>query len=233
MRQPPVVEEVVRFGRDDRLAGVLHYPAEGEPDHAVLLFSPHPNFAGDLDNNVIQALARSLSADAVVLRFDYRGIGQSRIGLPDELSVFDYWEEVEEKRDYTDALADAVEAADELWRIAGNLPMVAVGYSFGAIIGTRTALGDDRFIAMAGIAPPLQRIGFEFLADCPKPCLMLSGSDDFVYDAPVAALLIAAAGRQLTFDRIQGMDHFFRDNESLAAERVDRFVRQVRSTNGD
>jgi alpha/beta superfamily hydrolase len=229
MNQPSILEEQVRFGQDDRLAGVLHYPAHAAPDWAVLLFSPHPNFAGDMENNIIQGLAQSLSANALALRFDYRGIGQSRIDLPVDLSVFDYWEDLEERRDYTDALADSGDAADALWRIGGGLPMIAVGYSFGVTTAARTALADDRFIAIVGVAPPLQRVDFQFLADCPKPCLLLSGSDDFVYDADVAAKLIASAGEQLTFDRLEGMDHFFRDQVKVLAERVGCFIRQARS----
>lgn len=229
MQETCVLQEHVRFGQNDRLAGMLHYPAHRNPDHAVLLLSPHPNFAGDMENNVIRSLARSLSTDAIALRFDYRGIGQSRIDLPSHTSVFDYWEDVEERRVYTDALTDAAEAAEALWRIGGELPMVAVGYSFGAITATQAALKDERYIAMAGVAPPLQRIKFQFLTDCPKPCLLISGRDDFVYDAEVAAKLIAAAGKQLTFDCLEAVDHFFRDQETLVADRIARFIREARS----
>ncbi|MFI5380398.1 MAG: alpha/beta hydrolase [Tepidisphaerales bacterium] len=220
----PVIQERVRFADSGRLAGVLHYPGESAPRYAVLLCSPHPNFAGDMDNNVIRALADGLAAEAVVLRFDYRGIGNSRIDLPPGLSVFDYWEEIEQAREYGDALADTAAAADELHRLSGGLPMVAVGYSFGSVTATLTALRDDRFVAMAGIAPPLQRVAFEFLADCPRPCLMVSGEDDFVHDPDAAARLIGSAGPQLVFERLKAMDHFFRDREDVLTQRISRFV---------
>ena len=223
----PIIQERVRFGETGRLAGVLHYPAESSPRYAVLLCPPHPNFAGDMDNNVVRALAEGLAADAVVLRFDYRGIGDSRIELPTGLSVFDYWEEIEEAREYTDALADTAAAADELHRLSGGLPMVAVGYSFGSVTATRTALGDSRFAAMVGIAPPLQRVAFEFLAGCPRPCLIVNGEDDFVHDPDVAARLIESAGSQLNFERLKGMDHFFRDQEDVLTARVIQFIAQT------
>ena len=222
----PVIQERVYFGEAGRLAGVLHYPAHAAPRYAVLLCPPHPNFAGDMDNNVIRALAEGLATDAVVLRFDYRGIGDSRIDLPPGLSVFDYWEEIEQAREYTDALADTATAADELHRLSGGLPMVAVGYSFGSVTATLTALRDSRFTAMVGIAPPLQRVAFEFLADCPRPCLIVSGEDDFVHEPDVAARLIASAGSQLVFERLKGMDHFFRDQEDMLIQRVIRFIAQ-------
>jgi uncharacterized protein len=224
MKQADVIQERIRFGRGGRLAGVLHYPAETRPRRAVLLCSPHPDFAGDMDNNVILSLAERLANDCVALRFDYRGVGESRIDLPPGVSALDYWEEVEQTRNYTDALADCADAADQLSQISGGLPMAAIGYSFGAATATRTALADPRFDAMVGISPPFKRIAFEFLADCPKPCLMLSGQDDFVFDPHVAARLSAAAGVRLTMEILDGMDHFFRGTENVLGQRVADFV---------
>jgi alpha/beta superfamily hydrolase len=224
MNTTSIVEEKLRLGRDERLAGVLAYPADREPDFAVLLCSPHPNFAGDMENNVIVALAESLSGRAVTLRFDYRGIGESRIDLTEGLSVFDYWENVEQKLDYTDALADAIDAADELSSIAGTMSCAAVGYSFGAVIATQLAFLHSRFGCMVGIAPPLTRVAFLHLSPCPKSCLMLSGENDFVHDATVAKCLVNSAGPRLNFQRMAGADHFFRGHESNMAERVARFV---------
>ena len=226
MQDMPFIQERIRFGRDGRLAGVLSYPAEATPQRAVLICSPHPNFAGDMNNNVITALGKRLSTEAVTLRFDYRGIGDSRIDLPEGLGLFDYWDAVEQTRDYTDALADTAEAANELARIAEALPMIAIGYSFGAVTCARTAVGDARFSAMATISPPLVRIGFEFLAQCPKPCLILSGQDDFVYDPDVAARVLAAGGAKLSLERMDQADHFFRGKEDLLAERIASFVRE-------
>ncbi len=224
MVQSEVIEERTRFGQGGRLAGVLHYPAAGMPGRAVLLCSPHPNFAGDMDNNVIRSLAGHLGKDCAVMRFDYRGVGESRIDLPPGLSALDYWEQVEEARRYDDALADAVEAADELFRVSGGLPMAAVGYSFGAAICTLTALADARFDVMAGISPPFKRISFDFLANCPKPCLLLSGRDDFVYDAAVARGLAESAGQRLSMEMLDGMDHFFRGQEDVVGQRVAAFL---------
>lgn len=224
MQTRPIITERIRFGHNGRLAGLLAYPAGESPGRAVLICSPHPNFAGDMNNNVITALAERLSGEAVTLRFDYRGIGESRIDLPPGQSLFDYWDAVEQTRDYTDALADTAEAADELSRIAAGLPMIAIGYSFGAVTCTRTAVADPRFCAMAGVSPPLTRIAFEFLANCPKPCLMLSGEEDFVYEPEVAAKLIVAGGPRLRLERLEDADHFFRGREKLLTKRIASFV---------
>lgn len=225
MNQTSIIQERIRFSDNGRLSGVLGYPAERPPRRAVLLCSPHPNFAGDMNNNVIAALAQCLSADSLTLRFDYRGIGDSRIDLTPGLSLLDYWDRIEQTRDYTDALADTAAAADTLHRFASNLPMLAMGYSFGAVTATRTAASDPRFTAMAAIAPPFKRIAFEFLAACPKPCMILAGENDFVYDADVAARLLATAGTLLTLERIQGADHFFRVQEETLTRRIAEFAK--------
>lgn len=223
MQTTQTVEECIRFGAHGRLAGILSYPADALPRRAVLLCSPHPNFAGDMHNNVITALANRLSEDSVTLRFDYRGIGESRIELPTGTSVFDYWDAVEEAHDYGDALVDASDAIAELSRAADSLPLFAAGYSFGALIVARASVADPRFLTFAGIGPPLTRISFDFVAGFGRPCLFISGQEDFVYDPAVAASLIEIGKTKLVYDRIPGADHFFREQECLLADRVAAF----------
>jgi alpha/beta superfamily hydrolase len=220
-----IIHEQVRFGNEGYLAGVLSYPAIGSAALAVLVCSPHPNFGGDMENNVVAALAERLSAEAITLRFDYRGVGQSRIDLPPGLSVFDYWENVEQTLDYTEPLADTAAAVDELSSLSAGLPMIAVGYSFGAIMATRIGAPDPRIVAMVGVSPPLKRVGFEHLSNCPKPCLLVSGQDDFVYDAEVAKQLVDSSGCNLTFETPVA-DHFFIGLEPELAERIARFIHQ-------
>ena len=229
MNATAIIQERVRFGEGGRLAGVLAYPENNAPQLAVLLCSPHPNFAGDMENNVIVALAEKLSASNVTLRFDYRGIGQSRIDLPTGVGLFDYWDTIEQTLDYREPMLDTSDAADALWGMSGELPMLAAGYSFGAVTGTRTAIGDSRFVGMVGIAAPFMRIPFEHLSNCPKPCLMISGVDDFVYSPEAVRELIDIAGDQLVMDRLEGGDHFFRRQEPMLADRIVKFTDELRS----
>jgi len=222
------MHEQLRFGKHEYLAGVLSYPVNAEPTRAVLACPPHPNFGGDMENNVVAALAERLSAEAVTLRFDYRGVGQSRIELRPGLSVFDHWENIEQTLNYAEPLADVETAVDELSLLSAGLPMIAVGYSFGAIMATRVAMQDRRIVAMVGISPPLKRVGFEHLTACRKPCLLVSGQDDFVYDAEAARKLVDASGPNLIFERPVG-DHFLVGQEAELADRVARFVRRASS----
>ena len=221
----PIVEERVTLaGPAGPLSGVLSYPAEAEPAFAALVCSPHPHFAGDMDNNVVRAVAARLAAEAVALRFDYRGVGDSAIELPAGLSVWDYWDQVEQHKAYDDALADVACAAEFLSRSCGPLPAAAVGYSFGAITAMLHGRRRGGFACLAGISPPLKRFGFEFLAGVARPCLLLSGREDFVFCEQALARARQAAGGDLYAQMVDG-DHFFRGREDDAATRVADFIR--------
>ncbi len=218
-------EERVTFEREGlALSGVLSYPATGEPERAVLLCAPHPNFAGDMNNNVIVALAQGLAAQAVVLRFDYHGIGASQINLPTGVSVFDYWMDVEETHDYSAAARDAAAAADFLSDATGGLELDVTGYSFGAATGLHVGLADPRIKRMVGIAPPLARVDFGFLEACPKPCLLLAGGHDFVCSAAELTSLAAQAGARVQMEILPEDDHFFRGREAEVVERAQAFL---------
>jgi alpha/beta superfamily hydrolase len=222
-----VLEEQITFSSGPlRLSGILAYPEQAAPRRAVLVCSPHPHFAGDMNNNVVRAVARQLAANAVVLRFDYRGVGESEIALDCGLSVFDYWTEIEETRDYRDAVEDVESAARALRRATESFDVdfSVVGYSFGAVTGMMFAHKAGNVHKMVAIAPPLGKVSFEFLSSCSKPSLHLVGKQDFLYsDAQIEAFrkMLGAAARVVV---LENADHFFRAEEDMLAQRVDEFL---------
>jgi alpha/beta superfamily hydrolase len=223
----PIIHEQLRIGREGRLSALLSYPADTPPVRAVLLCSPHPNFAGDMNNNVISALANALSVDSVVLRFDYRGVGESRIDLPAGVSALDHWDDIEQQRSYRDPLDDAKDAINALWRITEGLPIIAAGYSFGAFIASMISVSDPRCAAVVCVAPPLTRIDFTFVSDLHKPLLLVRGQDDFVYDPQAAARLVAVCPQRPLLVEISKTDHFFREREASLVDCVIGFVQHL------
>jgi alpha/beta superfamily hydrolase len=209
-----------------RLRGVLSYPEQARPEQAVLLCSPHPHFAGDMNNNVICAVARRLAARGAVLRFDYRGVGESEISLGPDESSFDYWNTVEETKNYRDAVADVTAAARALLRATESLDvgLSVVGYSFGAAAGMLFGCHESRVQKMVAIAPPLGKVSFAFLSDCRKPSLHLLGRNDFLYsDEKMAAYRqsVGAAAKVVVLDEA---DHFFRGGEDSVARQVEEYL---------
>ena len=227
--QDKIVEERITFVNDDglQLSGVLAYPESVEPRYALLLCSPHPHFAGNMDNNVISEIARVLAEHAVTLRFDYRGVGDSQIDLPGGLSVFDYWSDIEETKDYTDAVKDVSAAAQTLSSAVGELdiPFSVVGYSFGSATGLLYGYEKENICGMAAIAPPLGKVSFEFLSNCFKPGLFLIGTGDFLYSEEKTEQLRQTLTSNTTVEVLENADHFFRGDENILAQKVDDFIR--------
>jgi alpha/beta superfamily hydrolase len=222
-----IIEERVSLSnRTLTLEAVLAYPISSEPLFATLLCSPHPHFAGDMENNVIVALARDMASDGITLRFNYRGVGESTISLGDDDSVFDYWQTVEESFDYSDAIDDVSAVYSELVHVAGGLPTGIVGYSFGAAVGLEFGCRTDSVQVMAGVSPALSRVSFDFIKNdkLGKQCLILSGADDFVCSPSDVESLKSAAGSNMETCIIEGDDHFFRETETNVSKKVKKFM---------
>jgi alpha/beta superfamily hydrolase len=179
-----------------------------------------------MDNNVILAISKQFAQDSAVLRFDYRGVGQSRIRLPDGVSVFDYWDDVETTKDYSDATQDVCSASKTLQGCvdSSGIVMVLGGYSFGAAVALKYGIDAGCGDVFIGIAPPLGKINFDFLSRCQKPCLLLLGKEDFLYSADKVDTLRAVVSTNVTIEVIEGCDHFFRGDEETIAQMARNFV---------
>jgi alpha/beta superfamily hydrolase len=120
----------VTFASDDlTLEGILHLPA-GEPAPGIVVCHPHPQYGGDMHNNVVDALCdTALAGGAVALRFNFRGTGGSE-GSHDK--------GIGERNDVRAALA----YLRDLPEVDGNRVALA-GYSFGAALAVRAASGSD------------------------------------------------------------------------------------------
>jgi uncharacterized protein len=220
-----IIEEQITFPSGSlKLAGILAYPDGREPIRSILLCSPHPHFAGDMENNVIQHLARHLARDSATLRFDYRGVGTSQIKLADGTGVFDYWQQVEESRDYRDALQDVQSAWGELRSNTPVLPCIIVGYSFGAVVGFRFGMDQSAVWGLIGIAPPVGKVDFDFLDSCDKPGLMICGREDFLYTPDQLDRFRQSCGRRTTLMIRDHSDHFFRGEEEHLANEIETFI---------
>ena len=105
------------------------------PDYcraAAVVCHPHPQFGGDRFNHVVGALFTALPAAGVAaLRFDFRQ---------------DYGEGVAE-------VLDVQAAIDVLVDEVPGVPVLATGYSFGAVVAL--VLDDGRVAGKVLVAPPL------------------------------------------------------------------------------
>jgi uncharacterized protein len=182
----------VFFGpENEKLNGVLiSSDRSGAP--AVVICHPHPQFGGSMNNNVVLGVEAALAdADFTTLRFDFRGVGRSR-GV--------YGDGVGEVDDVKRAVAFL--AADSK---VGKI--YVVGYSFGAAVGLKAGVEDERVRAVVGIAPPTVMYSFDFLNCNSKPILITVGSLDEFCDVESVCQYVGPPGGRL--EVVAGADHFF------------------------
>jgi alpha/beta superfamily hydrolase len=99
-----------------------------------------------------------------VLRFNFRGVGQSK-------GTFDAG--AGEKEDFAAAL-------DYMAAKYPGLPLWAAGFSFGSWIALETGAADPRVTALIGIAPPVTKMGYDFANTrvSTKPKFFVQGESD-------------------------------------------------------
>ena len=133
--------EPITFSTEDgvRLEGELRLP-EGSLRGTATICHPHPRHGGSKDHPILWAVRNELAHRGfAVLSFNFRGVmgsGGTFGGGRDEV------------RDVRAAIG---RARDE----APKLPSVVSGWSFGANVALREALGDERVAALALVGLPL------------------------------------------------------------------------------
>ena len=169
---------------------------------------PHPLFGGTMHNKVVYRAAQSLArAGFAVLRFNFRGVGQSE-GAYDSLRG-----EVDDFR----------AALDEAERRAG-LPLLAGGFSFGAAAALRAIVGDGRIEAAIALGLPLATESGEGTPRPSVPTLYAVGENDTYGPPDRLARFVGGAGE---IGVVPGTDHFFEGALDVLGEALDRFLERL------
>lgn len=181
-------------GPAGRLEAVLWKPAAGARSvRAAVVCHPHALFGGTLHNKVVYQTAKALDAlGMAVLRFNFRGVGQSA-------GAHAYGNG--ETQDVHTALN---------WMAAEftDVPMLVAGFSFGSWVGLRAGCADRRVTELIGLGIPVNRTDFTFLRQCAKPKLFLHGENDEHGNIKIAQGLVASL-EAARFVEVKGADHFF------------------------
>jgi len=190
-----------------RLEGAMSLPSGAR--HGVVVCHPHPEYGGDMDNNVVTAVTSALGrAGVAALRFNFRGVGAS------------------EGR-YSGAFgetADARGALDVLAERSGLGNLVLAGYSFGAMVASLAGAEDPRVDRVALVALPATMFDATELRRSPKPKLFVHGDRDQYCSIPALYELVASTAGTNEIHRVAGADHFFLGFEQECAAALVRFV---------
>lgn len=200
----------------DRCEGMLAYPETGRPKGGMLLLGPHPHFGGTMENNVLLHVARAAAGDGLMtLRFNYRGIGESTLELPQGLSVFKHYAQIEASRHYQELIPDCIAAWDALTESVTQVPIVVFGYSLGTLLAAKLAVLRPP-AGIVGLSPPTGRTGLEDFATCSVPVAFIAGDRDFAFDRERFEIESARISAAVSFTELAGCDHFFRLEEARA-----------------
>ena len=186
----------------------LAWSLADEPRAAAVVTHPHPLMGGDMHNPVPAGVARGLAAAGVtVVRLSFRGAGGSGGehggGDPER--------------------ADVVAALDELAGVVTDVPLIGVGYSFGADV--LLAVDDPRLGGVVAVAPPLRVLPIDALR-APRderPTLVLSPAHDQFCDPEQAAAAVKG-WPSTSVETVVGCDHFLAGGVQRVVDRVLTFV---------
>ena len=217
--ETPSIRSLFLTGPAGRLEALLN---AGSPTatHAAVVYHPHPLYGGTLHNKVVFHAMKALNGFGFpVLRFNFRGTGLSEgehangIGEVDDVRTALDWIE----REFT-------------------LSVIFAGFSFGAAVGLRTAYSDDRVRALIALGLPAVPVAdriedrvydFEFLRECLKPKLFVSGSRDQFGPRGKLEALVNTFADPKKLVRIEAGDHFFEGRLKEMRLAIEDWVRKT------
>lgn len=147
-----------------------------------------------MHNKVVYRLARGLRrAGAVVLRFNFRGVGRS----------------AGEHGNLEGEIEDARSALGFLRERYPELPVALAGFSFGSRVITRLgcSLDNARFLMAAGF--PTRMGGAEYLESCRAPKVFLQSTHDEFSPRPAMEAQYERIAEPKRMVWIEASDHFF------------------------
>ena len=187
------------------LEALLDLPT-GEPRAVAVFGHPLPTEGGTMHTKAVYQAAKAMTRIGVAaLRFNFRGVGRSP-------GTFDAGPG--EKEDFTAAVTFAAERYPEL-------PIWAVGMSFGAWIAMTTGADDARVAVLIGIAPPVDRYDFEILKTSTLPKFIIHGEEDELISIKDVRKFYAQIPEPKELVTIEHANHLFEMKTTLVGDAIE------------
>ena len=218
--EPSAIRSLFLAGPAGRLETLLN-AGSADATHAAIVCHPHPLYGGTLHNKVVFHAMKALNSFGFpVLRFNFRGTGLSEgehaggVGEVDDVRAALDWLE----REFT-------------------LPVIFAGFSFGAAVGLRAAYADPRVAALIALGLPAVPVpsdsgeprvyDFDFLRECAKLKLFVSGSRDQFAPAGKLEALVNTFADPKKLVRIEAGDHFFEGRLKEMRVAIEEWVSKI------
>ena len=165
-----------------------------------------------MHNKVVFKVAQTLQKlDMPALRFNFRGVGHST-GTYDE---------------GRGEMEDVRFALEFLSRRYPGLPVILAGFSFGAYVGLRVAVIDDRVQIMIGLGVPARMFDGDTLQGSHKPKLFIHGTEDDIAPYELAKEWFEQVPAPKSMVAVQGADHFFQGHLEEVQAIIVEFVENL------
>ena len=191
--------------------GVVATPDDAEGKFpGIVICHPHPLFGGNMDNNVVLALAFELVEQGyAVLRFNFRGVGNSE------------GEHTKGEKEFEEALA----AVDFMraWKQVDSGRLGILGYSFGTGVILGSPSLQKRPKVFAFVSPSLERLKSTPLLKDKRPKFIITGNRDKLAESEGLQEVLDSFVQPPEFQVIDGADHFWMGRESQMVEPVSQF----------
>ena len=195
------------------MEGLIHQGEAHSTRGGVVLCHPHPQFGGDMENPVIHSgVHAAVEAGFSTLRFNFRGVGESEGAYAEGIG------EREDVRAAVECLAST---------LGKPRPLIMLGYSFGAWVGSPVAVGDHRVKAMVVVAPPLEMLDFGFFRGCEKSKLIVAGNRDLYCPLHLLEKWYQTLDEPKSLLLIEGADHFFFSHHRAIIPPLVEFFKKV------
>ena len=210
--------EIIFNGPAGRLEARYHHSKIQNAPLALCLH-PSPEHGGTMNNKIAYRMYSSFArAGFSVLRFNFRGVGRS-MGKCD------------------DGIGEMTDAASALDWIQLQNPDASqcwiAGFSFGAWISLQLLMRRPEIDGFIAVSPPANHYDLSFLAPCPASGLIVHGTRDNVVPEPDVQKLVdrltAQKGIKITYNKIDGANHFFDKHEADVVETVKEYVSNMMS----
>ncbi len=184
-------------GPAGRLEAVVEQDSE-TPDFIAIVCHPHPLFGGTMDNKVVTTLTRMVrDKGGVVVRFNFRGVGESQGAYSDGIGE-------------TEDLLAVHSWLRQQWP---SLPLWLAGFSFGSFVAARGAeilnANGDPVNNLLLVAPPVHHYPFTDIESTGCPVTVVQGEEDEVVPAEQVFQWAASTPLQPDLIRFPECGHFF------------------------